>query len=144
MGPRWMIGDEVIDILAAPDGSAYILTANSLTHLFTRKMTLREKAKHYDAIVQARHVRHGAVTSCNLRDVERLRFMVHDGQRQRRPVDVDLPWRKVFRIRRDEGSRSQADRKAALRFPAPTGDDQRHSGFRVAQHPAEQGHAGRT
>jgi hypothetical protein len=32
-------------------------------------MTLREKAKHYDAIVQARHIRHGAVTSCNLRDV---------------------------------------------------------------------------
>jgi hypothetical protein len=69
MGPRWMIGDEVIDILAGPDGSAYILTAKSLTHLFTRRMTLREKAKHYDAIVRARHVRHGAVTSCNLRDV---------------------------------------------------------------------------
>jgi hypothetical protein len=64
-----MIGDEVIDILAAPEGGAYILTANSLTHLFTRKMSLREKAKHYDAIVQARHIRHGAVTSCNLRDV---------------------------------------------------------------------------
>ncbi len=69
MGPRWMIGDEVVDILAASDGGAYILTKNSLTHLFTRKMTLREKAKHYDAIVQARHVRHGAVTGCNLRDV---------------------------------------------------------------------------
>jgi hypothetical protein len=69
MGPRWMIGDEVIDILAAPDGAAYILTAKGVTHLFTRKMTLREKARHYDAIVQARHVRHGAVTSCNLRDV---------------------------------------------------------------------------
>ena len=53
MGPRWMIGDEVIDILAESDGSAYILTANSLTHLFTRKMTLREKAKHYDAIAQS-------------------------------------------------------------------------------------------
>ncbi len=69
MGPRWMIGDEVIDILATSDGGAYILTANSLTHLFTRKMTLREKAKHYDALLQARHVRHGAVTDCNLRDV---------------------------------------------------------------------------
>lgn len=68
MGPRWMIGDEVIDILATSDGGAYILTANSLTHLFTRKMTLREKARHYDAIAQARHVRHGAVTSCHLRD----------------------------------------------------------------------------
>jgi hypothetical protein len=69
MGPRWMIGNEVLDIVAAPQGSAYILTAKSLTHLFTRRMTLREKAKHYDAIVQARHIRHGAVTSCNLRDV---------------------------------------------------------------------------
>jgi hypothetical protein len=68
MGPRWMVGDEVVDILADADGGAYILTANSLTHLFTRKMTLREKAKHYDAIARARHVRHGAVTSCNLRD----------------------------------------------------------------------------
>jgi Two component regulator propeller len=68
MGPRWMVGDEVTDILAAPDGGAFILTADSLTHLFTRKMTLREKAKHYDEIVRARHVRHGAVTSCNLRD----------------------------------------------------------------------------
>ena len=69
MGPRWMIGDEVIDIVAASEGGAYILTPKSVTHLFTRKMTLREKAKHYDAIVQARHIRHGAVTSCNLRDV---------------------------------------------------------------------------
>jgi hypothetical protein len=68
MGPRWMIGDEVIDIVAAPEGSAYILTKRSLTHLYTRKMTLREKARHYDAIAQARHVRHGAVTSCSLRD----------------------------------------------------------------------------
>ena len=68
MGPRWMIGNEVIDIVAATDGSAYILTAKSLTHLFTRRMTLREKAQHYDAIVQARHIRHGAVTGCNLRD----------------------------------------------------------------------------
>jgi hypothetical protein len=70
MGPRWLIGDEVLDIVAAPDGSGYILTAHSLTHLYTRKMTLREKARHYDAIAQARHVRHGAVTSCNLRDAD--------------------------------------------------------------------------
>ena len=69
MGPRWMIGDEVIDIVATSDSSAYILTAKSVTHLFTRKMTLREKAKHYDAIAQARHIRHGAVTNCNLRDI---------------------------------------------------------------------------
>lgn len=68
MGPRWMIGDEVLDIIAEPEGAAYILTADSITHLFARKMTLREKAKIYDAIAQARHVRHGAVTSCNLRD----------------------------------------------------------------------------
>ena len=72
MGPRWMNGDEVIDILAESDGAAYILTADSVTHLFTRRMTLREKAKHYDAIVQARHIRHGAVTSCNLRNVNDL------------------------------------------------------------------------
>jgi hypothetical protein len=69
MGPRWMIGDDVIDVLATENGGAYILTARSLTHLATREMTLREKAKHYDAIARARHVRHGAVTSCNLRDV---------------------------------------------------------------------------
>jgi hypothetical protein len=69
MGPRWMIGDEVIGIMATSQGGAYILSNKSLTHLFTRKMTLREKAKHYDAIARARHVRHGAVTSCNLRDV---------------------------------------------------------------------------
>lgn len=68
MGSRWMIGDEVIDIVAASDGGAYILTPKSLTHLFTRKMTLREKAKHYDAIIQARHIRQGAVTDCNLRN----------------------------------------------------------------------------
>ncbi|HEY3394053.1 MAG TPA: two-component regulator propeller domain-containing protein [Lacipirellulaceae bacterium] len=69
IGPRWMVGDEVIDVLATSQGGAYILTRKSLTHLFTRKMTLREKAIHYDAIARARHVRHGAVTSCNLRDV---------------------------------------------------------------------------
>jgi Two component regulator propeller len=68
MGPRWMVGDEVIDIVATTDGGAYILTGKSVTHLFSRKMTLREKAKHYDSIAQSRHIRHGAVTSCNLRD----------------------------------------------------------------------------
>ncbi len=68
MGPRWMIGDDVLDIVAENNGSAYILTANSLTHLFTRKMSLREKAAHYDAMVRSRHTRHGAVTGCHLRD----------------------------------------------------------------------------
>lgn len=67
-GPRWMLGDEVLDIVATPERGAYILTSDSLTHVFTRPMTLREKARHYDAIAQARHVRHGAVTSCDLRD----------------------------------------------------------------------------
>ncbi len=64
MGPRWMIGDEVLDIAAIENGGAWILTKESLTHLVPKKMTLRQKAKIYDEITQKRHVRYGAVTEC--------------------------------------------------------------------------------
>lgn len=72
MGPRWMAGDKVLDVAAFDDGGAWILTAKSLTRVEPRRMTLREKAKIYDDITQARHVRHGAVTGCMFRDVDDL------------------------------------------------------------------------
>ncbi len=67
MGPRWMVGDQVLAVEALENGGAWILTRDSLTRIFTRRLTLREKAKIYDQITQERHVRHGAVTGCNFR-----------------------------------------------------------------------------
>lgn len=72
-GPRWMIGDEVLDVAAfGEQGAAWILTDKSLTLLQPIRMTLREKARILDEITQKRHVRHGAVTGCSFRDPKNL------------------------------------------------------------------------
>jgi len=67
MGPRWMVGDRVVDVAATDEGGAWILTDESLTHLFTRTMTLRQKAQTYDETTRKRHVRRGAVGECYFR-----------------------------------------------------------------------------
>ncbi len=67
-GRRWLPDDRVNDIHVAGDGSAWIATEGGIAHLEFREMTLSEKAAVFEKQVRDRHVRHGLVTGCGLRE----------------------------------------------------------------------------
>lgn len=50
-GMRWLPSDEVRDIEVAADGSAWIATAGGVSHIQFLDMTLAEKAKHYEDLI---------------------------------------------------------------------------------------------
>ena len=58
----------MFDIAFAGDGTAYVATAGGLSILKQKKMTLAEKAEHYERLVRERHVRPpGLVEHCILK-----------------------------------------------------------------------------
>jgi hypothetical protein len=64
---RWLPSDNVHDVALAEDGTAYVTTPGGLSILKRKPMTLADKAKHYDRLVRARHVRSpGLVEHCVL------------------------------------------------------------------------------
>ena len=66
-GPRWLPNNRVTAIAVAPDGAAWVATEGGVAHLHDAKITLAEKAKHYEAITAARHNRRGYVTGGTLK-----------------------------------------------------------------------------
>jgi hypothetical protein len=57
VGRRWLVSDEVRDIAFDINGNAWIATANGVSAIKKRQMTLAEKADHfYDKLIR-RHVR---------------------------------------------------------------------------------------
>lgn len=65
---RWLPADDVRDVAFAADGGATAATSAGLSILKTRRMTLAEKADHYEKITRARHVRSpGLVEVCRLK-----------------------------------------------------------------------------
>lgn len=63
---RWLPNDDVRDIALTAD-AAYIATAAGVAVLRSRPMTLADKAAHYQALLEARHVRPpGLVEKCLL------------------------------------------------------------------------------
>ncbi len=67
-GPRWLPDDSVRDIAVAADGTAWFATPNGVGRIERRPMTLAEKARHYEDIIDARHRRtpYGYVLECGL------------------------------------------------------------------------------
>lgn len=67
-GPRWLPDDDVRDIAVAADGTAWFATPNGVGRIERRPMTLAEKARHYEEIIDARHRRtpYGYVLECSL------------------------------------------------------------------------------
>ncbi|MBI2433046.1 MAG: right-handed parallel beta-helix repeat-containing protein, partial [Candidatus Hydrogenedentes bacterium] len=66
-GPRYLLGDNVVDIAVTPDGkTAYILTDGGLSALEEKKTTLFEKAETIERLVNERHRRLGLVADCLL------------------------------------------------------------------------------
>ena len=56
---RWLPSDKVIDIAKGPENSILILTDQGLGQIFSKEMTLYDKAMFYDKQVRNRHIRNG-------------------------------------------------------------------------------------
>ena len=57
---RWLPSDDVHDVALADDGTAYVATTGGLSILKRKKMTLADKAEHYEQLV--------ALATCGHRD----------------------------------------------------------------------------
>lgn len=65
---RWLPSDSVHAIAFDDSGAAFVGTNAGIGTLKSRRMTLADKAAHYEAIVRARHVRApGLVERCDMR-----------------------------------------------------------------------------
>ena len=56
---RWLVDDSVIDISEGPNDSVLILSQHGLSIIHFEKMTLQQKADHFDKLTRRRHMRHG-------------------------------------------------------------------------------------
>lgn len=56
---RWLPDDRVVDMAPGPDGSVLILTETGLSHIRFERMTLADKARHFEQLTRRRHVRYG-------------------------------------------------------------------------------------
>jgi len=64
---RWLLDDDVRDVAVGSDGTAWVATAAGVSAIRTRRITLAEKADHYQRICRARHVRPpGLIERCRL------------------------------------------------------------------------------
>ncbi|RLD83379.1 MAG: regulator, partial [Bacteroidetes bacterium] len=64
---RWLLSDKVRDIAFDKNGTAWVATANGVSAIKNKKMTLLQKADYYYNIMQKRHVRKPYfVEKCNL------------------------------------------------------------------------------
>ncbi len=65
---RWLLDDHVRDVTLDRDGTAWIATANGVSAIMQRQLTLAEKARHYYRVCMRRHVRSPwLVEKCRLR-----------------------------------------------------------------------------
>jgi len=55
-GKRWLPDDHVNDILAMPDGSAWVATKGGVSHIYFEPMTLAQKAEHYEEQIE-KHIK---------------------------------------------------------------------------------------
>ncbi|MHC4167866.1 MAG: hypothetical protein ACYSWQ_12980 [Planctomycetota bacterium] len=56
---RWLVSDGVIDISKGPDNSVLILSKDGLSIIGYKRMTLQQKARHFDRLTRSRHIRNG-------------------------------------------------------------------------------------
>ncbi|MHC4628328.1 MAG: hypothetical protein ACYTDV_15230 [Planctomycetota bacterium] len=56
---RWLVDEDVIDISKGPDNSVLVLSRGGLSVVRFRRMTLQQKAAHFDRLTRSRHIRHG-------------------------------------------------------------------------------------
>ena len=63
---RWLADDSVIDIALDREGSVLALTKGGLSKIAFQKMTLAEKAMHYERKIRQRHMRYGLCSELRL------------------------------------------------------------------------------
>lgn len=89
-GKRWLPGNEVRAIAIDAHNRAWIATDGGVGLIESRRMTLQEKAHHYEAITAARHNRYGFVTICQFRDPGDLNSYEHEAS------DNDGLWTALY------------------------------------------------
>lgn len=65
-GRRWLPDDRVERLLCDADSAVWVETPAGVGRIAWREMALADKADHYEALTDARHVRYGYVTGCTL------------------------------------------------------------------------------
>ena len=56
---RWLPCNDVISVESGPDDSLLVLTKTGLGHIHFEKMTLEDKAMHYEKMVRQKNIRYG-------------------------------------------------------------------------------------
>jgi len=67
-GKRWLPGNQVYAIAVDNQNRAWIATDGGVACIESVRMTLREKAEHYERLIALRHNRNGFVTNCDWDD----------------------------------------------------------------------------
>ncbi|MBK7106933.1 MAG: hypothetical protein IPH62_16800 [Ignavibacteriae bacterium] len=87
---RWLVDDFVVDISKGPENSVLVLTKNGLSKINFLKMTLAEKAEHFQKVQRLRHIRYGFNAEGYLKTPGDLSTMVlHD-------TDNDGLWTSMY------------------------------------------------
>ncbi|MBN1351739.1 transcriptional regulator [candidate division KSB1 bacterium] len=63
---RWLPHDQVNDMAISADGTIWIATSQGISKIEARNMTLFEKTRIYEDIIEKRHNRHGLVSGSRL------------------------------------------------------------------------------
>jgi len=67
-GPRWLPGDDVRDLVVDQEGNVFLATDRGAGWIAERSMTLAEKARHYEEVIERsiRRTEHGFVATADL------------------------------------------------------------------------------
>jgi hypothetical protein len=71
-GKRWLPGNQVRGVTVDSENRAWIATDQGVARIESVKMTLAQKAEHYERITGLRHNRNGFVTICEFDDPDNL------------------------------------------------------------------------
>jgi len=118
-GWRWLLDNDVQNVFVeeVKKGSKiWIRTRTAVSLIEWRPMTLEEKAQHFDARIEARHVRHGMVADSSLRVPGDL------STNEKRSSDNDGLWTAIYlgaqsyryAVTRDPDARRKAQRAMQL------------------------------
>ncbi len=105
---RWLADDVVRDLALDREGNVFVLTQTGLSQIEFRRMTLAEKAAHYERKIRQRHIRYGLCAELRLQRPGEI------SSAEMIDTDNDGSWSSYYMA------------SQALRFAA-TGDPQAHA-----------------